>query len=190
MALGTLWFARIPSTSQAWELRLDTPASFIPPLSYFLDIFPGGLVYGLGATILVAPLTTAVMTSVPVGNSGLASAINNSISRVGPQLAGALIFVAITASFYHALGVYAPQLDTSSQQTRVVISPLNRPAASVPPDQAQAARRASTDAFHLAMLVYAGLMSVGAGVNGVGIRNPESQAGAQRSQMPAGRPAG
>jgi hypothetical protein len=36
-----------------------------------------------------------------------------------------------------------------------------------------AAREASTDSFHLAVLVAAGLMVVGAAVNGFGIRNPQ-----------------
>ena len=35
------------------------------------------------------------------------------------------------------------------------------------------AKQASTDAFHLAMLIGAGLLFAGAAVNGVGIRNPE-----------------
>ena len=55
---------------------------------------PGLIVFGIGLMIMVAPLTTALMTSVPKHNAGVASAVNNAISRVGPQLAGALIFVA------------------------------------------------------------------------------------------------
>jgi hypothetical protein len=38
-----------------------------------------------------------------------------------------------------------------------------------------AAREASTDAFHLAMLVSAGLCLAGAGVNALGIRNPSKE---------------
>jgi hypothetical protein len=67
---------------------------------------------------MVAPLTTALMTSVPVRNSGVASAINNAISRVGPQLAGAVIFVAITASFYSGMAGGSDQRDVYLVQPR------------------------------------------------------------------------
>ena len=69
------------------------PSTFLPPLSYVIDLLPASIVFGLGLCMLVAPLTTALMRSVPAHNAGLGSAINNAISRVGPQLAGALIFV-------------------------------------------------------------------------------------------------
>src|SRR5205807_2529552 len=125
MALGVLWFARIPADSAAWRLQLDAPGSYLPPLSYFTDFLPGSIIFGLGIMILVAPLTTALMTSVPVRNSGVASAINNAISRVGPQLAGALIFVFLTANFYGALAQRLPGLDVSAETTRREIAPLN-----------------------------------------------------------------
>jgi hypothetical protein len=121
---------------------------------------------------MVAPLTTCLMTSVGVEHSGLASAINNAISRVGPQLAGAAIFVAITASFYASLATRVPGLDAGSPVVRSRIAPLNRPAATVPTDQAAAAREASADVFHLAMLISTGLLLAGALINAVGIRNP------------------
>jgi hypothetical protein len=153
-------------------LRPDVPASFWPPLSYWIDILPGGLLFGVGLTIMVAPLTTALMTSVPVQRSGLASAINNCISRVGPQLAGAVIFIAVTASFYQGLAARVPGIEVSSPQVRSRISPLNPPALTVPPAEKAAARSASTDAFHLSMLVAAGMLFTGAVVNWVGIRDP------------------
>ena len=45
------------------------------------------LLFGFGLSLVVAPLTSTLMSSVPVGNAGLASAINNSISRVGTAAA-------------------------------------------------------------------------------------------------------
>src|SRR5690348_16869712 len=100
MAVGVLWFSRVPSSSTPWKLEPNRPSSYVPPLSYLIDFLPGNIIFGIGIMILVAPLTTALMTSVPVRNSGLGSAINNAISRVGPQLAGALIFIFLTATFY------------------------------------------------------------------------------------------
>jgi hypothetical protein len=111
------------------------------------------------------------MTSVPVHNSGLASAINNAISRIGPQLAGAVVFIAITASFYAGLHQRVPSVDTSSPTVRQQLSPLNAPPPSIPQPVAVAAREASTDAFHLAILVTVALLAGGALVNGIGIEN-------------------
>jgi len=119
--------------------------------------------------MMVAPLTTALMTSVPVRNSGVASAINNAISRVGPQLAGAAIFVAITASFYAGMAARLPGTDTSDAEFRRQYAPLNVPNGS--DARALAARDQSTDSFHLAVLVAAGLLAVGAAVNALGISN-------------------
>jgi hypothetical protein len=180
MALGVLWLTRIPATSAAWALRIDDPHTFVPPLSWVVDILPATIVFGLGLSVMVAPLTTALMTSVPVHNSGIASAINNAISRIGPQLAGALIFVGITALFYASLAAHGTGLNLSSQQVREKVSPLNRPAITVSGPQAAAIRDSSAEAFHLAMLVCAGLLAAGALVNAAGIRNrvapaPEAQ---------------
>jgi hypothetical protein len=52
------------------------------------------------------------------------------------------------------------------------VAPLNQPSADVSPEVRAAAQKASTEAFHLAMLVAAGLLVAGAAVNGFGIRNP------------------
>jgi hypothetical protein len=121
---------------------------------------------------MVAPLTTALMTSVPARNSGVASAINNAISRVGSPLVNAVIFVAVGASFYASIGQQVPGVDTGSREFRNAVAPLNQPPADVAPEIRAAAQTASTEAFHLAMLVAAALMVAGAAVNGLGIRNP------------------
>jgi EmrB/QacA subfamily drug resistance transporter len=171
MALGVLWFARIPSTSAAWHFQPGQPATWVPPLSYVTDLLPGGILFGIGIMMTVAPLTTALMRSVPGHRAGLASAINNAISRVGPQLAGAAIFIFITISFYNGMAAQRPGLDVSSPQFRQLVSPLNP---SGIPSLATPVRTASTDAFHLAMMVGAALLLAGAIVNAVGIRNPRA----------------
>ena len=176
MALGILWYARVPSSTTAWAFAPSDPGTWLPPASYFTDLFPGSILFGIGLSIMVAPLTTALMTSVPPQNSGVASAINNAISRVGPQLAGALIFVAITASFYAGLHARVPAVDVDNDAVRHAISPLNvaPPRVSLPVDTSSlldAEREASTDAFHLAMLVAAALLVAGAVVNAVGIED-------------------
>jgi EmrB/QacA subfamily drug resistance transporter len=176
MALGLLLLAQIPADSQGWVLGGGRSASIVPPADYFTDLLPGLVVFGIGLCIMVAPLTTALMTSVPARNSGVASAINNAISRVGSPLVNALIFVAVAASFYASIGERVPGVDTGSREFRNAVSPLNRPSEDVSPEIRAAAQKASTEAFHLAMLVAAGLMAAGAAVNGFGIRNPAPSA--------------
>jgi EmrB/QacA subfamily drug resistance transporter len=173
MSLGLLWYARIPVESEGWVLGAGS-SSFLPPGDYFIDLLPGQIVFGIGLSIMVAPLTTALMRSVPPRHSGVASAINNAISRVGSPLVNALIFVAVASSFYATIGERVPDIDTSSRAFRADVAPLNRPSHDVAPEVRAAAKSASTEAFHLAMFVAAGLMVAGAAVNGLGIRNPPS----------------
>ncbi len=179
MALGVLWMARIPADSPAWVASVNRPASLVPPAQTFLDLLPALLVFGFGISILVAPLTTALMTSVPARNSGLASAINNAVSRIGPLLAGAVIFIGITASFYGGLSSRL-EIRTDTPAIRAQFPPLNVPVQGTA-GELEAARAASTDSFHLAMLIAAALCAAGAVANGLGIVNSrpgEAPAGA------------
>ncbi|HEX9494523.1 MAG TPA: hypothetical protein VGA38_02045, partial [Candidatus Limnocylindria bacterium] len=192
MALGILWYARVPATTSPWRFAFDDPGTWLPPSSFFIDFLPGQLLFGLGLSMLVAPLTTALMTSVPSLHSGVASAINNAISRVGPQLAGAVIFIAITASFYAGLHDRVPAVNVDDPVIRQRIAPLNvqRPSEnqSVPPSAArllEAQRDASADAFHLAMLISAGLLFAGAAVNALGIENRPAPMPAEAAKVAA-----
>jgi EmrB/QacA subfamily drug resistance transporter len=176
MAAGLLWFARIPSTSDPWLLDLADARTFLPSRGVLVDVLPAFLIFGLGVAMLVAPLTTALMSSVPVRNAGLGSAINNAISRVGSPLVSAVLFIAITATFYPALAATVPGLDVNSPELRDAVQPLTRPPSSVDSAVSAAAREASTDAFHLAMLVAGLLCATGAAVNGIGIRSGRGRA--------------
>lgn len=175
MALGLLWYVRIPSDSAAWVFGSGEGASILPPADYFVDLLPALLVFGAGLMIMVAPLTTALMTSVPESNAGVASAINNAISRVGSPLVTAVIFVAVASSFYASIARQVPGTDVESREFQSQVAPLNRPTGDVSPEIRTAAREASTDAFRLAMLVSVALLLAGAAINATGIRNPGAQ---------------
>jgi EmrB/QacA subfamily drug resistance transporter len=176
MGLGLLWYTRVPATSDAWVLGTG---SVLPPADYFVDFLPAVLVFGIGLMIMVAPLTTALMTSVPKQNAGVASAINNAISRVGSPLITAVIFVVVVSSFYGAIADRVPGTNVESPSFRRQVAPLNPPEEGAAAVVVGAVREASTDAFRLAMLVAAGLMFAGAAVNGVGIRNPRKEVAAE-----------
>jgi EmrB/QacA subfamily drug resistance transporter len=171
MGLGLLWLARFPSTSQPWLLNPSRPETIVPSIGYLVDALPALLLFGIGLSVMVAPLTTALMGSVPAANSGIASAVNNAISRVGPQLAGAVIFIAITTTFYAGLASRVPGLDPGSESLRRDVSAFARPAAGVPQPIRDAAPLASTEAYHVAMLIAAALLFAGAAINAIGIRN-------------------
>jgi EmrB/QacA subfamily drug resistance transporter len=174
IAAAQLWLARVPADSVPWQLTLTNPSSYLPPGSYLVDFLPASLLSGIGLSIMVAPLTTALMRAVPSRQAAVASAINNAISRVGPQLAGALIFVVVTASFYSSLAARLPGVDVHSAPVRAALPPLNQPAQGVPAEQVVAARDASTEAFHLAMLGNFTLLVLGAATNWLGISNRQA----------------
>jgi EmrB/QacA subfamily drug resistance transporter len=170
MTAGVLYMARVPSTSGAWLAVPGDAASLLPSAGYLVDILPGQLVYGVGLAILVAPLSTALMDSVPPRRAGVASAINNAVSRAGAPLVTAILFIALSAAFYPTLVSLAPGLDVSAPAFRAAVQPLTTPDPALGPVIAAAAREASTSAFHLAMLATAGLLAAGAAINGIGLR--------------------
>ena len=173
MGVGLLWYLRLPADSEPWVASISDLSTFVPPRDYLVDILPALVIFGIGLAIMVAPLTTALMRSVPSHNSGLASAINNSISRVGPQLFGAVVFIAISASFYSNLEAAAAPQVLDRVNVREEISPLNQPESELGTGVRDAAAEASTQAFQLAALVSAGLCFAGAAVNAFGIKNEQ-----------------
>ncbi|MEM8857587.1 MAG: MFS transporter [Chloroflexota bacterium] len=75
--LGFLWISFIGLTEGASEM--------------WTTFFPGVLIFGLGISLTVAPLTTAVMTALPSQYAGVASGVNNAVSRTAGVLAIAIM---------------------------------------------------------------------------------------------------
>ena len=59
--------------------------------SYLSGVLPAVLVFGFGLAITVAPLTATALGAVPDEHSGLASAVNNDVARIGGLIAVAVL---------------------------------------------------------------------------------------------------
>jgi hypothetical protein len=149
--------------------------------SYLADVLPAIVVFGLGLSATVAPLTATVLDSVEERHVGIASGVNNGVARVAGLLAIAVLGAVISAGFGSTLDSNLGDRPLGPRAQRAVDNAKKQPLAvpstrQLPPSQAlrveTAAADASTSAFHLGVLI-AGLLMIAGGIfAGVGIENP------------------
>lgn len=140
--------------------------------SYWVTFFPGSVVLGTGITLMVAPLTTIVMDAVDTAHAGIASGINNAVSRTSGLVAIAALGVVLSATFTASVarGVRHAPLDDAARRAMVADSATllagKFPAAVHGADARAAAaaivRSAYADGFHTVMLSSALLSIVAA----------------------------
>jgi MFS family permease len=139
--------------------------------SYWVSVFPGVFLLGAGMTITVAPLTATVMGSIPQERSGVASGINNAISRIAGLLAVAAFGAVVTNMYLGSMrGATASlpaqdrrQIESSAHQ--LLAAPLPQDLSIGLQSDVQATRVHSfLNGYRLVMLMAAGLAALSAGV--------------------------
>lgn len=105
------------------------------PGDYWTTFFPGILVLGLGMSVTVVPLTTAVMGAVGDQFSGTASGVNNAMSRIASVFANA-VFGALALLFFS--GALQDELKSipfnTKQKQEVMVQAANLGNARAPAD--------------------------------------------------------
>jgi MFS family permease len=148
--------------------------------TYWRTFFPAVVVMGLGMAISVAPLTTTVMNSVDERRVGIASGVNNAISRTAGLLAIAVMGIIMVHTFNKCLDQHFDQLAISSQTRKILDSErINLAAAKIPtdlPQKTQIVIKKSIDecfvfGFRRVMLVGTTLSLMSALIAGLLIRN-------------------
>lgn len=80
-----------PAITGAGMLWLSTIGITDGPSAYWTTFFPPFMVFAIGMSMTVVPLTTAVMTCVEDSKSGIASGINNSVTRISGTFMNAIL---------------------------------------------------------------------------------------------------
>lgn len=85
-----------------------------PGDGYLAHVFPGVLLFAVGLALTVAPLTATVMGSVDERSSGIASGINNAVSRVSGLIVIAVLGFFPADASYHATTILCAALALSA----------------------------------------------------------------------------
>jgi EmrB/QacA subfamily drug resistance transporter len=152
--------------------RVDASAGYVSQL------LPALLVFSLGLSITVAPLTATVLADADESNAGIASAVNNAIARVAGLIAIAAIGAVVAAQVARDL---RPPAGASTAVKAALIKARDAPLAPVSARglSARDARivsaqvsDASVSGFHLGVGIGAALVALGGLLGAAGLRNP------------------
>jgi hypothetical protein len=144
--------------------------------SYWTTFFPAAIFLGLGMTISVAPLTTTVMGSVSQSRAGVASGVNNAVSRAAGLLSIAVMGILLSSAFNSSLDNrlatlhLAPALLNSINAQRSKLAAITLPGGiseQVHTTVMQAIRLSFVDGFRVVMFTALGLALLSALIAGL-----------------------
>jgi EmrB/QacA subfamily drug resistance transporter len=94
-----------------------------PHASYLSDVLPAVVIFGLGLSLTVAPLTATVLASADVRHAGVASGVNNAVARAAGLVAVAAIpaAVGLGAASYHQPAKFNHGFDLATAACAVVL---------------------------------------------------------------------
>jgi EmrB/QacA subfamily drug resistance transporter len=172
--------SRLPLTGGALVAAVGLALFARPGIggSYWTTFFPAVLVLGLGMALVVAPLTTTAMGAVEAQHAGVASGVNNAVSRVAGLIAIAVFGIVLVRTFDQRVRIALDRLELPQTARGAIDQELPKLAgAEVTPaigtQRAAAARRAIDEsfrsAFRVVMLSAAGL-AIAAALVGAFIR--------------------
>jgi EmrB/QacA subfamily drug resistance transporter len=148
---------------------------------YLTDLLPALLVFALGLSLTVAPLTATVLADADEHNAGIASGVNNAIARVAGLLGVAAIGAVVAAQFGATLDErlaserLGPAARAAVAQARSQTLARVEPAGAPPAERAlvaDATEDASVAALHVGLGIAAVLVAAGGVLGIVGIVNP------------------
>lgn len=133
--------------------------------SYWTTFFPAIMVMSFGMAVVIAPLTTTVMNTLDTQHSGIASGVNNAVSRTAGLLAIAVLGLVAAATFNSGLDSRLTSLHASGPARAALHAQRSKLAGASIPSGTPAARarlrravnEAFVQAFRIIMLVAAGL---------------------------------
>ncbi len=140
--------------------------------SYFVTFLPGIVVLSLGMAMTIAPLTTTVMGAVADEHAGVASGVNNAVSRAAGLVAvaalGIVMFRVFASSLDDALAALKPPdaIRRAMLEHRIELAAMELPAGADPSLRAaldRAVRNAFVDGFRVVVLIGAALSLLSAG---------------------------
>jgi EmrB/QacA subfamily drug resistance transporter len=153
-------------------------------VDYWSEIFPGLLVFSLGLSATVAPLTATVLADAEEKNAGIASGVNNAIARAAGLLGVAVMGAIVASQFTGSVDGSLDRSELSPPARAALASAEDRTLAradvrGLPRDEAvavaRASERASLDAFHAAMGISAGLVALGGVLGLLFVRDPRRE---------------
>lgn len=159
-----------PATAGMGLLLLSFVKQTAGPSEYWTSFFPGIIVFGLGMSLTVAPLTATVMTSVSNHLSGTASGVNNALTRISNVFANAIFGALAVLLFAGALQdqLQSIPIDSSVKQS-VVSEAANLGNAKVPKDVDPQYKKAVSNSYRESFIhAYSGIMKISAGLGFLG----------------------